>query len=144
MQKGVTDIASGALEDLLHTDVTIGRVDLGYFNRVILDDIRVKDLNDKDLLRAARLSAKMELTALLHRKISISNIQFYGFDLQLYQQAEGGKPNFNSSSTLSPKRTAHRRAPTSASTPFSSGAGGYRGTANTSHRPQGASIPTTS
>ncbi len=94
MQKGITDIASGALEDLLHTDVTIGRVDLGYFNRVILDDIRVKDLNDKDLLRAARLSAKMELTALLHGKISISNIQFYGFDLQLYQQAEGGKPNF--------------------------------------------------
>ena len=67
---------------------------MGYFNRVILDGISIKDQNNKDLLRAARLSAKIDLIPLLHGKISISNIQFYGFDIHLYQRRAEEKPNF--------------------------------------------------
>ena len=36
----------------------------------------------------------MELSALLHGKISISNIQLYGFDINLYRQKKGESPNF--------------------------------------------------
>ena len=75
VQRGVTFLISEALKDILHTELSIGRVDLGYFNRIILDDVRIKDQKKKDLLKAARLSAKIELTTLLHGKISISNVQ---------------------------------------------------------------------
>lgn len=71
VQRGVTFLISEALKDILHTELSIGRVDLGYFNRIILDDVRIKDQKKKDLLKAARLSAKIELTSLLHGKISI-------------------------------------------------------------------------
>lgn len=94
VQRGVTFLISEALKDILHTELSIGRVDLGYFNRIILDDVRIKDQKKKDLLKAARLSAKIELTSLLHGKISISNVQLYGFDIHLYQGREREKPNF--------------------------------------------------
>lgn len=94
VQKGVASLISNSLKDILHTEVTVGRVDLGYFNRVILDDIQVKDKDGGQLLHAARLAAKMELAPLLHGRISISNIQFYGFDLRLYQRTKEEKPNF--------------------------------------------------
>ena len=94
VQRGVTFLISEALKDILHTELSIGRVDLGYFNRIILDDVRIKDQKKKDLLKAARLSAKIELTSLLHGKISISNVQLYGFDIHLYQRTQKEKPNF--------------------------------------------------
>lgn len=94
VQRGVTFLISEALKDILHTKLSIGRVDLGYFNRIILDDVRIKDQKKKDLLKAARLSAKIELTSLLHGKISISNVQLYGFDIRLYQRTQKEKPNF--------------------------------------------------
>lgn len=59
-----------------------------------MDDVRVKDQKDKELLTASRLSAKIEISPLLQGKISISNVQFYGFDIRLYQEKKGGQPNF--------------------------------------------------
>ena len=94
VQRGVTLLISGALKDILHTELSISRVDLGYFNRIILDDVVIKDPKNKDLLKAARLSAKIEWASLLHGKISISNVQFYGFDIHLYQRTQKEKPNF--------------------------------------------------
>lgn len=94
VQRGVAFLISEALEDVLHTELSIGRVDLGYFNRIILDDVLIKDQKGKDLLRATRLSAKMELASLLHGKISVSNVQLYGFDIRLYQRTPKEKPNF--------------------------------------------------
>lgn len=94
VQRGVTSLTTEVLKDVLHTELSIGRVDLGYFNRIILDDVIIKDQKDKDLLKATRLSAKIELAPLLHGKISISNVQFYGFDIHLYQRTATEKPNF--------------------------------------------------
>ena len=82
------------LEHLLQTEVSISRVDFGFFNRIILDKVSVKDQKGKELLKASRLSAKMELSELLHGKISISNIQFYGFDINLYRENAKSSPNF--------------------------------------------------
>ena len=94
VQNGIASFTTSVLKDILHTEISIGKVDLGFFNRVILNDILIKDQQNKDLLKAARLSAKIELMPLLHGKISVSNIQFYGFDLRLYQQSQTDKPNF--------------------------------------------------
>ena len=94
MQRGVASVVTNTLENLLHTEVSVGRVDVGYFNRIILDHVTVKDLDGKNLLKASRLSAKIDLSALAHGKISISSIQFYGFDINLYRKRKDESPNF--------------------------------------------------
>ncbi len=94
VQQAVTAFATKNLENLLHTEIHIGRVNIGFFNRVILDDVQMKDQNGEEMLKAARMSAKMVLTDLLHGKITISNIQLYGFDIRLYQEAENAPANF--------------------------------------------------
>lgn len=82
------------LKDLWNTEVSIGKVNIGFLNRVILDEVCIKDQSDNDLLQAARLSAKIELSPLLQGRISISNIQLYGFQINLYQDKEDGDTNF--------------------------------------------------
>lgn len=94
VQQAITTFATQALENVLQTEVHIGRVGIGFFNRIILDDVFIKDQNGKPLLKAARMSAKIELAALLHGQTSISNIQIYGFDIRLYNKGKNTPPNF--------------------------------------------------
>lgn len=94
VQRGLSSIASRQLSSLLHTDVKIGRIDLGLFNRIILDDVSIMDQNRHNLLNAARLAAKIELIPLLNGQITLSNIQIYGFNINLYRKSLNDKPNF--------------------------------------------------
>ena len=55
---------SSALGDKLGTKVAIGRVDLGFLNRLILDDVLIYDLERKELLKAARVTAKIDMAPL--------------------------------------------------------------------------------
>ena len=83
-----------AIADKLGTQVSIGRVDLGLFNRVIIDDVRIKDQQQQDMLRVGRLSVRLELLPLLDGKISISSAQLFGAHLILYKENERSKTNF--------------------------------------------------
>lgn len=94
MQRVFAAFVAERLENAWRTEVSIGKVNIGFLNRVILDDVNVRDRGGKELLRAARLSAKMELSPLLNGRISISSIQLYGFHINLYQEKENGAHNF--------------------------------------------------
>lgn len=94
VQKGLSNLVSRTLEDLLHTEISIRRVGLGLPNRLILDEVSIKDLRHNPLLTASRLSGKIELTPLLQGRIAIANIQLYGFHLNLYQENPDEAPNF--------------------------------------------------
>lgn len=86
VQRGLSALASKQLSTLLNTKVQIGRIDLGLFNRIILDDVRIMDQNNQNLLNAARLATKIELIPLINGQITLSNIQIYGFDINLYKK----------------------------------------------------------
>ena len=85
---------AGAIADKLGTQVSIGRVDLGFFNRIIIDDVKILDQQQKEMLRVGRLSVRMELWPLIDGKISISSAQLFGAHFLLYKQDEQSKPNF--------------------------------------------------
>ena len=85
---------AGAISDKLGTKVSIGRVDLGLFNRVIIDDVKILDQQQKEMLRVSRLSARLELFPLFDGKISISSAQLFGAHFLLYKQDAESKPNF--------------------------------------------------
>ena len=83
-----------AIADKLGTQVSIGRVDLGLFNRVIIDDVRIKDKQQQDMLRVGRLSVRLELWPLIDGKISISSAQLFGAHFLLYKENERSQTNF--------------------------------------------------
>ena len=82
------------IADKLDTKVSVGRLDLGFLNRIILDDVLILDQQEKEMLRVARLSARIDILPLTEGKISISSAQLFGARAQFYRQDSLAKPNF--------------------------------------------------
>ena len=82
------------LSRVLDAKLQIGRIDMGLLNRIIINDLLLYDRSDKEMLKAARLSAKFDILPLFQGKISISNIQLFGFDIHLEKATPRSAPNF--------------------------------------------------
>jgi len=82
------------LSETLGTPATVGRVDLGFFNRVIIDDVIIPDLQGDTLLRAGRLSVKASLLPLLEGRFDITSAQLFGAHVRLYQADSTSAPNY--------------------------------------------------
>ena len=94
VQEWVGSFASKTLNDALGWDVSIKRVKIGLWNRIIIDDVYLNDRNDSTMLHASRIAAKLDVLPLLEGKISIANAQLFGTQIKLYQETEESKPNF--------------------------------------------------
>jgi len=94
IQRFVGSQAGALLSDELETKVQVGRVDFGFFNRLIIDDVAIFDQKDKRLLNAKRVSAKVSISDLLHDKITITSAQLFGCEVQLYQHSKEEPANF--------------------------------------------------
>lgn len=88
-----SEIAS-ALAGKLGTRVEIGRVDIGFLNRLVIDDVHIYDQQHKPMLFATRLAAKVDIIPLLEKRISISSAQLFGVDANMYKQKADGQTNF--------------------------------------------------
>ena len=85
---------SDAIEDKIGAKVSIGRIDLGFLNRIIIDDVRIYDQKKAKLLFASRLSAKINPSSLLGKELSISSIQLFGMDANIYKDTKTAEYNF--------------------------------------------------
>ena len=85
---------SEALSEKFDTEVSVGRIDLGFANRIIVDDVRMKDKEGKEMLTASRLSAKIDIVALMNGNIAISSAQIFGMKGAFYKKADADAPNF--------------------------------------------------
>ena len=94
VQEWVGSFASKTLNDALGWDISIKRVKIGLWNRIIIDDVYLNDRNDSTMLHASRIAAKLDVLPLLEGKISIANAQLFGTQIKLYQETEESKPNF--------------------------------------------------
>ena len=86
--------AGTALSEKLGTNATVGRVELGLFNRIIIDNVCIPDLQGDTLLRASHLSVKASLLPLLKGRIDISSAQLFGAHVRLYQEDSLAAPNW--------------------------------------------------
>ena len=94
VQQRMSVWVSAELSKVLGAELRIGRVDMGVLNRIIISDLLLHDRSGKEMLKAARLSAKFDILPLFKGKISISNIQLFGFDIQLEKSTPDSPPNF--------------------------------------------------
>ena len=83
-----------ALADKFGTKVEVGKVNLGFFNRIIIDDVMMYDLQGDSLIYASRLSAKIDYMAATQGKISVSSAQIFGLRANLYRQTAKSPANF--------------------------------------------------
>ena len=94
VQRYLGQKVADAIGDELNTEVRVGRVDLGFFNRLIIDDVVIKDQRQTDMLRANRLTVKIQLLPLLDGNIRISSAQLFGVQARLYKESTQSTPNY--------------------------------------------------
>ena len=94
VQNKLASIVSSELGKLLKTEVSVGHIELGLFNRLHIEDVQLKDLQGDELLNVQRLSARFEIKPLLDGKIVINSVQLIGFDIRLKKDTPESIPNF--------------------------------------------------
>lgn len=85
---------SDSIAQKLGTEAKIDRVDLGFLNRLIIDNLSIRDQQGSLMLKASRVSAKIDLLPLTQGRISISSVQLFGLQANLYKKIEEGNTNF--------------------------------------------------
>ncbi len=83
-----------AISERLATRVNVGSIDLGFLNRVIINDVTLYDQQNRIMLLASRMSVKINLLALAEGKISISSAQLFGANGRFYKSNADSKPNY--------------------------------------------------
>ena len=94
VQEKLGAFVSNELKHLLKTEVSVGHVDLGFLNRIIVEDVLLKDHKNEDMLKVKRLSAKFELLPLLKKQLRINTIQLFGFHIHLNKETPESVPNY--------------------------------------------------
>ncbi len=93
-QRLLAGIVEDVLADKLKTEVRIGRLELGLFNRVLLYDIQIKDKRNAELLTANLISAKIEYLPLLEGRVSVRTASLLDGKVRLYKETEDSRPNY--------------------------------------------------
>ena len=93
-QRFIGEKVAGFVSDLIGSQVSIGRVDVGLLNRIIIDNLVIHDQNQQEMIRAARVSVKMDIMPLLDGKVAISSAQLFGARFHLYRPDAQSDPNF--------------------------------------------------
>lgn len=94
IQHAVSTLTARELTKLLDTEVSIGNIDLGLLNRIIINDFEIYDKDGGQMLKFARFSAKINIRALFNGKIRINSVQLFGSDVNLSRKDKASDPNF--------------------------------------------------
>lgn len=94
IQQSLGKAVASEISGKLGTKVVVGRIDLGLLNRIIIDDVIIYDQKNKEMLKAARLSAKIKLADLADGKITINSAQIFSTRASLYKTSAQAEPNY--------------------------------------------------
>lgn len=94
VQRLITTSVTEALSQKLGAKVTIGQIEVGWITRIIINNLHLYDQSDHEMLKVSRLSANFDLLPLFNGKIAISNVQLFGFDVNINKPDANSKPNF--------------------------------------------------
>ena len=79
----------------LGTRVLIGRVDIGFLNRLVADDVMIYDKSNKVMIKAARMAVKIDaLTLLKNATVKINSAQSFGFVGNFYKRNSAAQANY--------------------------------------------------
>ncbi len=90
----VTRSVAEAAAEQLHTTVSIGDVQIGLFNRVVLTDVTINDQQRAAMLKARRMTAKIELRSLFRHQLALRTVSLLDTDVNLYRTHADSADNF--------------------------------------------------
>ncbi len=112
IQNYVGGCVADALCQKFGTKVVVGRVDLGFVNRLIIDDSEMYDQQGKKMVGVSRISVKVNPLALVNGCIEVTSAQFFGLRADLYKTTADAKPNFQFVvDSLASKDTTSQKTP---------------------------------
>lgn len=85
MQQLLTQAVAEALEERLGTEVRVGELEVGLFNRVLLHDIYVSDRSRRPMLQAKLATAKLSLRSLFQPQLVLRSISLLDAHIHLYK-----------------------------------------------------------
>ncbi len=94
MQSALANWTANILTKQLKANVEIGSVNLGLLNRLVINDMTLYEPNGQKMASIARMSASIDLPALLSNRIDIGTAQLFGTKATLYKETPESKPNF--------------------------------------------------
>lgn len=93
VQLKVADIIEENLSEMLNTRVSVGRINMGLFNRLIVDDFEIFEPDGQRILSVGRVSGSIELFSLINGKINIGTAQLFGAKAVLYKETKDSPLN---------------------------------------------------
>lgn len=93
VQSYIGERAAALLSETIGAEVNIGRVDVGFLNRLVIDDVTIYDQSGTETLRAARLTAGVDMGGLAKGRVIISAIQIFGAHITLYKPTADSPTN---------------------------------------------------
>lgn len=94
LQHGLARMIEKGLEDKLHTEVRISRLEIGLFNRIVLHDVYIEDRQKVPMLSSSLMSAKIEYRALLEGRVSLRSVSMLDGKVNLYKTKADSAANF--------------------------------------------------
>lgn len=93
VQKRLGEEVAAVLAKELDTYVSIGSINLGFLNRITIEDVEIKDQQKESLLKAKTISATPDLFDVLKGKVTLNAAQLFGADIKLYKETADGDIN---------------------------------------------------
>lgn len=87
IQTKITQSIANRLSKDLNTTISVGRVDIGFFNKLHLEDVLIEDQNNDTLLFTKELVAKIDTLKFRKQKLSIQELHFSGNQLNIVRDS---------------------------------------------------------
>ena len=94
MQSALAGWTANILTEQLKSKIEIGSVNLGFLNRVVVNDMTIYEPDGKKMASIARVAASINLFSLLDGQVNIGTAQLFGVKATLYKETPDSKPNF--------------------------------------------------
>ncbi len=89
VQTYLTTVATEKISERLNAEFHVGRVSISLFNRVILEDIYIKDQMEDTLMKAGRMSATVHYLDRRERRVLFNNVEIDKATINLYRDSTG-------------------------------------------------------
>ncbi len=89
VQTYLTQIAAEKLSERLNAEIHVGKVNVSLFNRVILEDVHIKDQMNDTLLKTGRISASIHYLNRREKRVLFNSVELDRASINLYTDTAG-------------------------------------------------------
>lgn len=93
-EQALTHFVAKELSNKIGSEVSIGNIEIGLFNRLMLEDVCIKDRQKQTMLKAQTITAKIELKSLFKDQLALRTVSLLDANLNLYKQKKDSATNF--------------------------------------------------